>query len=158
MGKMNDVLRINEWTTVRVPGDGRISMGDGLSAISIEDTQSNRYLIELLCEGREINDICDRVTELEPSLDSSEVKEALDALVAAGVAQQGAAPTSATDQRYDRQLLYWRALGESTEDAQLRLLRLKSAKVLVLGCGGDGCHDSAESSDMWDQGLPCRRR
>lgn len=138
MDSVNDVLRINEWTTVRVPGGGRISMGDGLNAISIEDSPTNRYLVELLCEGRTVEDISVRVTELEPSLDSSDVKEALEALVAAGVVQQGNAPTALADHRYDRQLLYWRALGASAEDAHLRLQRLQSATVLVLGCGGMG--------------------
>lgn len=141
---MTDILRINEWSTVRLRGDGRISIGDGLHAVSIVENEASTLLIKLLCEGnRTLDSICQTVSTREGAVSPEEVSRAVESLRNAGVVEvlpkgRPSAQQKDEDPRYARQKLYWKALGSSEAEAQSALTKLSEAKVLVLGCGGMG--------------------
>lgn len=141
---MTNMVRINKWSTVRVRGDGRISIGDGARAISVADTPENLRLIELLCTGGSVESICATFSAEYSRPDTAGVRQAVHELIEAGAATYNEAlesaynPESRSSDIYDRQFLYWQASGLDRREAGQAQSLLSSAKVLILGCGGMG--------------------
>ena len=97
--------------------------GAGVSAAIRKPTDEDRQLLEALRDG----------VDIEPS---TEAYRRLEPLVDAGLAVPSPMPAlpDVTAERFDRQLRYLTELGDPTE----LMSRLRSAHVVVIGCGGLG--------------------
>jgi molybdopterin-synthase adenylyltransferase len=121
--------------------DGNVYLlaGGGEAELVVEDASPpQRALLELLSAG--VDDVPDLVRRLERrgikdnSLPAAEIVEQL---AAVGMLERPLTPACPEPVRYSRQLLYFGDIAPLAhpEDAQVRL---RDARVVVLGCGGLG--------------------
>jgi molybdopterin-synthase adenylyltransferase len=115
----------------------RLGAGDDLV---IEDPASaERGLLELLRKDSATE--TELATALQSQCKSADVRSSLQALRQAGVLEERRGERRLDGQRaerYDRQLIYFADLAQPGQAAEDLQLRLASAKVVVLGCGGLG--------------------
>ncbi len=121
--------------------DGNVYLlaGGGEAELVVEEASpAQRALLELLSAG--VDDVRDLVRRLERrgvERDSLPVAEIVEQLAEVGMLELPLSPACPQPARYSRQLLYFGDVAPLAhpEDAQVRL---RDARVVVLGCGGLG--------------------
>lgn len=129
--------------------DHKIRIGGGLYGVAAEITDPQGRVwaaLELLDGTRTPAQIVDELRARFPDLDAATGTGMVDQLIASGYVEDAATPVpaelgDAEAERYDRNRAFFRRVdlraGTSAWDAQVRL---KKARVAVLGLGGTGSH------------------
>lgn len=128
-------------------GEGRIRIGSDFGIASeLQDDERGHtwHLLGLLDGTRTFGQLAADMAEFDPAVNPEEVREAVDALVASGFIEDAAEPGpvdafSAPElERYRRNLEFYEYFCRPPLTSADLQLRLKEARVTVLGLGGLG--------------------
>jgi hypothetical protein len=127
--------------------DSTVRIGGGVLGIAAEITDPGGWLWSLvsvadgtLTPGQIVGRVCDR----HPAASATDVRDALDALIAAGYVVDAAADepddlTAQEQERYDRSMQYYRWVDLTPRSSPWDVQRnLKNARVAMIGLGGTG--------------------
>lgn len=129
-------------------GDGRIRIGADLGIASelVDDAPGNVWYLLCLMDGsRTRGELADAMVARETGVDHADVDEVIDTLIGMGFVEDAAIPPSAgllpaELERYRRNLEFFSFFHRPPATAGDFQLRLKNARVTVLGLGGLGSH------------------
>ncbi|MER5885267.1 ThiF family adenylyltransferase [Streptomyces sp. NPDC001941] len=130
-------------------GEGRIRIGSdfGIASELQDDEQGHTwYLLDLLDGTRGMAEVTDAMREFDPSVAPGDVEAAVGALVESGFVEDAAERgpvdrfSSAELERYRRNLEFFEYFHRPPLTSAELQLRLKQARVTVLGLGGLGAN------------------
>jgi len=123
---------------IRILDNGRIVIGGGRFAKSIEDTEGNRLLLRGISEGASSAEIAQSMYSIDSAISEAAIDAALTSLARANLVEQNDSTAELDEPRLSRQELFFSLYSTDQAFPSECAEQLSAARVLILGCGGVG--------------------